>query len=155
MDRSTFYAYLLSMRTVAVMAECARDAIRAAEERLTRVSCAGMDGVRVSTGGTRYDAMAMRIHDLQQVRKSRGRDLSEAVRQLRRFRAELDASGLGDDECAALWLKYVRGQSAKDIARTLGMQPRHVGPMLRAAREALADSMGAAMSTTGAARARQ
>lgn len=134
------YVHLLNVRAAAVSAQYDRDAIRAAEERLCRISSAGMDGVRVSSSGE-YDRIAMRVHGLQAVKERRGRDLAESVRTLKRFRAELDASGLGDDEQSVLWLKYVRGLSGKDIAAILDMEPCHVWPMLSTARAALARSL--------------
>lgn len=140
---SSIHAHLLNVRAAAVSAEYDRNAIRAAEERLTRISSAGMDGARVNTGGTRYDTIAMRVHALQATRRRRGRDLAESVRTLKRFRAELDASGLGDDEQSVLWLKYVRGLSNKDITKALDVEPVHVWPMLTTARGALARSLGA------------
>lgn len=140
---SSIHVHLLHVRAAAASAEYDRDAIRAAEERLCRISSAGTDGVRVTSGSVDYDRIAMRVHGLQAVKEHRGRDLAESVKVLKRFRAELDASGLGDDEMAALWLKYVRGLSGKDIARHLDMEPCHVWPMITTARAALARSLDA------------
>ena len=140
MGSAAVYVHLLNVRAAAVSAEYDRDAIRAAEERLTRISSAAMDGVRVSSSGE-YDRIAMRVHDLQAVKERRGRDLAESVRTLKRFRAELDASGLGDDEQSVLWLKYVRGLSNRDIAKALDMESVHVWPMLSTARRALAQCL--------------
>lgn len=138
---SSIHVHLLNVRAAAITAECARDSIRAAEERLTRISSAGMDGVRVANGSVDYDRIAMRVHGLQAVKEHRGRDLAESVKVLKRFRAELDASGLGDDEQAVLWLKYVRGLSSEEIARVLDMPTHHIWPMLSTARAALARSL--------------
>ncbi len=141
----SIYEHLIYVRDAAIRAECARNAIRAAEEKLTRISGATTEGVRVACSGE-YDRMAMRVHALQETRKRRGKDLSNAVRTLKRFRAELDASGLGDDEQSVLWLKYVRGLSNKDIAKALDVEPVHVWPMLSTARRVLARSLGAGES---------
>ena len=143
MDSRTFYSYLAGMRAVAVRAECARDAIRATEERLTRISSGSADGMRVSSGSVDYDRTAMRVHALQEVRRRQGRDLSRAVAALKRFKAELAASGLGEDERDVLWCHYVLGmRRSKEIAERLGVQQRHVWPMLTTARSELARSMG-------------
>lgn len=146
---SSIHVHLLNVRAAAVSAEYDRDAIRAAEERLCRISSAGMDGVRVTSGSVDYDRIAMRVHGLQAVKEHRGRDLVKSVRTLKRFRAELDASGLGDDEQSVLWLKYVRGLSGKDIAAILDMEPCHVWPMITTARAALARSLDEGESDGG------
>ena len=145
---SSIHVYLLRVRSAAITAECARDSIRAAEERLCRISSAAMDGVRVSSSGE-YDRIAMRVHGLQAVKERRGRDLAESVRTLKRFRAELDASGLGDDEQAALWLRYVNGLKTKDIAAILDVPLHHVWPMTTTARAALARSLDEGESDGG------
>lgn len=139
---SSIHVHLLNVRAAAVSAEYDRDAIRAAEERLCRISSAGTDGVRVTSGSVDYDRIAMRVHGLQAVKERRGRDLAESVRTLKRFRAELDASGLGDDEMAVLWLRYVNGLKTKDIAERLDMPTHHIWPMLSTARRTLARSLG-------------
>ena len=143
MEHAEFFSYLVSIRAHAVSAECARDSIRAAEAKLTKVSCAGMDGVRVSSGSVDYDRTAMRVYALQCIREARGRRLHEDVAALREFRSRLDSCGLGEDEANALWCKYALGMRNAEIAERLGMDARHVYPAIVAARGVLAEHMGA------------
>lgn len=140
MDVGEVYSYLMRMRTSALRAECARDAIRRAEYELTRIPSLRTDGTRAARS-TNYDSIAMRVHALESIRKRRGRELHDSVAALKDFRLKLAASELGDDEQRIVWMKSVLGMNTKAIARALHMDIRHVWPMLKAAYAVLAESL--------------
>ena len=138
---SQFYVYLLGIRTHAIDGECARDSLRRAEESLTRVSSGGAE-VHVSHGSIDYDRYVRRVYALEVTRKRCGKAIHESVTALKRFRSELLAADLGDDETSALWMSVVMGYGIVRIGRELDMPSRHVWPMLTRSREALAASLG-------------
>lgn len=132
-----FYVYLLEVRCAAISAQCARESIERAEYNLTRLSTASTDGVRVDSGGTHYDVIAMRVQSYQAARAGAGKRLHEAVAALSRFRSELQGCGLGEDEQHILWLRHVEGLRADALAERVGMPLCHAWGMLKDAERVL------------------
>ena len=127
MNSIDFRLYLQSVRQAACDAQHARDALQAAEDRLTRIPRATTDGTFVRTGFTNGDRVAQRIHAYQTTKAQQATKLHESLAVLKQFRSELEAADLNDLVQRAMWLRYAHCKSFEAVADELGLSQRPAG----------------------------
>lgn len=142
MTSRDFYQYLQGVRQVAHDAQRARDALLAAEDRLTRIPRATTDGTFVRTGFTNGDRVAQRIHAYQTTKAQQATKLHECLHTLRAFRSELEAADLNDLVQRAMWLRYAHRMTFEQIADELEVSTATAWRLVRDAERVLGESLG-------------
>lgn len=142
MTNAEYRQYLQSVRQSARDAEKARDRLRLAEDRETGLPPTMADGIRVSTGGVRRDAIAKRVYRAMRERAIAGAKLHDSLEELRCFRSELEASPLQRRACRALWCRHVCGMSYAAIGNEIGLSHATVWRLVRDAETVLAEHLG-------------
>lgn len=142
MTNREFRFHLEDVRQAAHDARCARDALLAAEDSLTRIPRATTDSTFVRTGFTNGDRVAQRIHAYQTTKAQQATKLHECLHTLRAFRSELESADLNDLVCDALWLRHVCGMSFEQIGERLGLSTTTCWRLTRDGEVILGQSMG-------------